>query len=878
MELDQNQWPLAQELFEAVLKQAPAQRQKFLNQATDDVPLRQFVERLLACHEESGTLLPESPDDALGRIFERQSPQSFEGKILGNYQIEKQIGEGGMGLVFQAHRNDEAFEKKVAVKLVRYDVSTARNKDRFQTERQMMARLEHPHIARLLDGGTADGVPYLVMEFVDGVPVTQYCDSHRLNIRQRVALFQKICGAVQLAHQNLIVHRDIKPSNILVTADGSPKLLDFGIAKLLDSQQAGQPANATVTGHRLLTPGYASPEQFLGAPVTTASDIYSLGVLLFELLSGFRPYSLENHDMEQVEAALKHRQASSLSEVLAKREPDGDGLPEIAASRGSNPSQLRRQLKGDLDHIARRALRSEPHLRYGTAAQFGEDLGRYLKGEPVWARRHTWSYWLSKFVKRNAVPVTAACVLLLSGIGFLISTRIQSIRLAQERDLAQASTRLFVESFQMADPNRAKGETITARQILENAEEKIINEHQGHPEQQAALWSAMGQVYLNLNLNDRAEPLIQRALEIQERLFGMGDPRVSSTRDSLSQLLFNQGLYQEAEEVAAATLAVRRQRKDGPREVTRSLNLLANARRAKGDRQGAIPLFEESLILQKQDPGHKPVNLVKTMNDLAYTLTLVSEFERAEPIYLEALSLQQAAVAEPFPLTSRILRGLFNLNYRWGKHEQAEPYLKAAFEMNQKLYGKEHPRIALNLHDWAKLKNRMGEPEMALSLYWESITMNERLVGPYHPGLNGPLINMAWMFHRRGALEESENLYRRALDIHMRRFEEENLNLAFLDFNLGKLLKDIGNLDEAQWRLCRAVDGFLKFAARPMSRVASVKFQLGEIWLAQGHFEAAKDALTESGSIYENREDTKGVQRVRQLLENHPDLAKIGQR
>ena len=865
MDLSQDQWSAAEELFEAALNLPPEQRRPFLLEAAPTCQLRQFVLRLLDAHEQSGTLAPESPEVALSKVFEFEDTSAWEGRVLGNYHLDKKVGEGGMGVVFLASRHDGSYEKNVAVKVIRFDISNPLNRSRFLTERQLMARLEHPNIARLIDGGTSESLPYLVMEYIDGTPVTTYCDRKQLNLRQRLVMFTKICDAVQVAHQNLIVHRDIKPGNILVTHEGEPKLLDFGIAKLLDPD--GDPQTQTQKG--LLTPSYASPEQLLGKSVTTGSDVYSLGVLLFELLTGYRPHSLEKQKA-LVEVAASGQDPSAPSTVLAKHEAtgSGDAVGMVAADRQTSPAHLKRMLRGDLDAILLKALRPDPAHRYATASQFAEDIDRYLRHLPVLARKGSFAYQSMKFYKRHITAVSAAGVLLLAGLAFLVSNHFQALRLAKERDLANASTQLFMDSFQMADPSKARGESITALEILKNAEEKVQRQHQEHPELRARLHGAMGQVYLNLQMHDRAEPLLNQALDTQTQLFGNDDLRIADTKASLARLAFNQANYELAEQLALETLRLRKKHRDQPQRIADSLTIAANARRARGDRHGALPLFEEALdILRGQGP-QAALELAKTLNAFAYTLTLVSEYGKAEPLYLEGISILERTIQEPYPLKARILRRLCDLYIRWNKPEKAEPFLEAALQMNRKLYGETHVRIAVNLHDWAKLRAGQGDDFGAELLYRESLAMKTQLLGDHHPGLNGTLINLASILHGKGALDEAETFYRQALEIHHASFKQPNFNLAFLEQKLGMLLKDAGQWKEAEQLLCSSMDGYLYFSSKPLRRHAEAQLEWVSTLRLQGERAGTEEALQQCLSVFKARKDQARIAKAEAMLDD----------
>jgi WD40 repeat protein/serine/threonine protein kinase len=434
-------WQRVREIFDAVSEQPPSERAALLESASgDDEVLRAEVEKLLRAHDRVADFLEESP---LVAVFPKDIPDTEAiGRRIGPYQVVGEIARGGMGVVYKAVRADDEYQKQVAIKLVWPGTGGEKLLQRFRQERQILAQLEHPNIARLLDGGTtAEGWPYVVMEYVAGVPMTAYCDAHRLSITERLQLFRTVCAAVQYAHQNLIIHRDLKPDNILVTEDGTVKLLDFGIAKLLDTALGPEAAKLTRTGWRLMTPAYASPEQVRGETMTTASDVYSLGVVLYELLTGHRPFRLKGllpHEaMRMICEEEPKRPSQAIIRTVAESDLDGQRrsthTPEAVSRMGEgSPERLRARLQGDLDNIVLMALRKEPQQRYASVEQFSEDIARHLAGQPVIARKGTLSYRASKFIRRHKVGVTIATLALLALIlGLVLSVR--QARLAEEQ-------------------------------------------------------------------------------------------------------------------------------------------------------------------------------------------------------------------------------------------------------------------------------------------------------------------------------------------------------------------------------------------------------------------------------------------------------------
>ncbi len=504
--MDTKRWNKVQNLFEEALELEEAKRPAFLKQAcAGDSTLFDEVMSLLEADMNANSLLDGLALDAvdLAKEFNRVGQQ------FGPYRIVREIGSGGMGSVFLAERVEGEFEQKVAIKLIKHGMDSKEILKRFQSERQIMARLEHPNIARLLDGGvTPDGLSYFAMEYVDGKPIDQYCDHNKLSVKKRLELFQIICSSVQNAHRNLIVHRDLKPSNILVKKDGTIKLLDFGIAKVLTPEtNGGQPKFLTLTqtGAQIMTPEYAAPEQVKGEPVTTATDVYALGVILYELLTGQRPYRLQGRSPAEIERAITTSDPDKPSTVVKRKDQASETTPEkISELRGTEPSQLKRQLSGDLDNICLMALRKEPERRYSSPERFLDDVKRYLEGLPVIARKDTAGYRTQKFIRRHKTGLVAAV-----GVVIMIAIVVSfyTVQLKQERDRARLEATkarrvsdFLVDLFRVSDPSESKGKTVTARELLDSGAVRIKEDLIEQPEIQATMMNVMGEVYTSLGL------------------------------------------------------------------------------------------------------------------------------------------------------------------------------------------------------------------------------------------------------------------------------------------------------------------------------------------------------------------------------------------
>jgi serine/threonine protein kinase len=537
-----NRWLRIEYLFYAALELEDG-RTAFLDEACGgDAELRKEVESLLNSSGQTMGFLKQPVLQAAQQITEEES---LSGKRIGAYQLLRQIGEGGMGKVYLAARADDLYRKEVAIKTVQGGLGQSRAMLlRFRSERQILANLDHPNIARLLDGGiTEDGLPYLVMEYVNGVRVDDYCRINKLGTEQRLQLFSIVCEAVEYAHKNLVVHRDIKPANILVTSDGVPKLLDFGIAKLLDPESSD--SAQTLTSERMMTPEYASPEQVRGEQVTTSTDVYALGVLLYELLAGKRPFKLDTTSpFEMVRIICE--QAPEPPSVVSRTNP------ELA------PPDAARKVGGDLDNIVLMAMRKEPSRRYVAVAALADDVKAYLTGYPVHARTDTWKYRSGKFVRRHRAAVAATAIVALALIGFSIGMGLLAKRATRERLTAQRESQFLKGIFEAATPDQARGRQITARELLEQGAKRVDRELAGDPGLQGTMLDNIGRAYMSLGLYDQAEALLERAYTLRKKSLGDENADVASTLAALANDIRLQGHFSKAEPLFRQSLAIRK--------------------------------------------------------------------------------------------------------------------------------------------------------------------------------------------------------------------------------------------------------------------------------------------------------------------------------
>ena len=748
-------WRRIDRIFARALELPPEERQAFVDETCGDDPdLRRELGRLLDADERSATFLERPAGELLG------IPRAGEedGYLLGPYRLLRRIGGGGMGTVYLARREDEHYQREVAVKVLRSGLESTEALHRFVAERQILARLEHPNIARLYDGGsTEDGRPYLVMELVEGLPVDEYCDRNRLTVDQRLALFRRICSAVQYAHQNLLVHRDLKPGNILVTAEGEPKLLDFGIAKRL-APEPGKDLDKTREGLRVMTPSYASPEQVKGEPIATASDVYSLGVLLYELLAGRPPFRLARSASSlphEIERAICEQEPERPSEALFR--PGEPSPEEIARCRKTRPRALQRRLQGDLDNVILMTLRKEPERRYISVGQLSRDLENHLRNLPVAARPDTVLYRGRKFLRRHPAGVAAAVLAVLIAAGFMASLMTQGRRLARERDKARYTLSFLVDTFQQADPYHTRGERLTAREILDRGADRVARDLQGQPEAQATVMDAIGEVDLGLGRYEEAGPLLERALVLRRQVYGP---------ESL--------------------------------EVARSLELLGRLKAERSDNATAEKLLRQSLALKRRLLGSDDLEVARSLNRLGVFLAEVHATPEVEKLHREALAIARRVEGPEGDTAGETLVDLGKLKRDLGDYDAAEKLFRQGLAIERKVLGARDPELYNHQTLFGEILIELGKYKEAEALLRQSLAAQRRLLGEEHPDIDVTLNNLALAIHRQGRYAEAEALFRQVLALMRAHYGP-------LDWRVGGTLGNLASVLSAQEKRREAI-------------------------------------------------------------------------
>ncbi len=787
------------EILDATLAEAPGSRPAFLAAACNDDPeLRREIESLLELEGDVDRFLTSAVVPVPG-----ESATFGDGLRIGPYRVLEKLGRGGMGTVYLAVREDD-FEKQVALKLLQRDLVSEINVRRFHNERQILARLEHPAIARLLDGGTTDdGRPYLVMEFVDGVPIDQYCDAHRLSTRERLELFSKVCSALAFAHQSLVVHRDLKPSNILITAGGAPKLLDFGIAKLLDDDVR---RDITRGPEQPMTPRYASPEQVRRQPITTAGDIYALGTLLYRLLTGRLPCGLESCHFDEIPQRIVEQEPVKPSVVVSRKrdvEKAGSNLrllrrgtkeelsaESISRTRDGDPAKLRRSLAGDVDAIVLKALRKEPRYRYLSAQRLAEDIRRHLQGHPVDARKGTFIYRGGKFLRRHRLGVAVVVIVMLASGAFL---RRERQRLEAEKLRSDRVIRTLSGLIDIYDPDRQEQVQIS----LEAAREELAV-LQDEPDLHSEMAATLGRIHRKLGRRETAWELMHESLEVWRRHYPEDLSGQATRINNLGAMYLDEEDYDNAEKLFREALALRDQ------------------------------LGEES-------------DMVVNLNNLATVLMYRGKYQAAEELYRRGLVILRGSPksGSERKQMSASLRSLGAVLLARGDFAAAEPPLNEALEIRLREYGDEDTRVTSVLDLLGRVRFARGYPREAEQLYLKAREIRCLRLGKDHADVSWSDRNLATLLLAEGELATARVVIERAHSGLRRALPPEHWRIAAADVTLGALLTAEGRFAAAEPCLTEAYELIKVVRGEHSTYARDARRHLAELYKAWGRPERA---------------------------------------
>jgi eukaryotic-like serine/threonine-protein kinase len=804
-------WRRIRELFEQSLELPATERAAFLDRSCADRPdLRAEVAAMLAADaqaQHSNTSLGAAAPELLQALNDNERQQQTDALIglrLGPWRLLREIGRGGMGAVYLAERDDGEYAQQAAIKLVRPGWDVGELLQRFRGERQILATLSHPNIARLLDGGvSSDGKPYLVLEYIEGSEIGRYCNTQKLGLDARLRLFLTVCDAVSHAHRRLVVHRDLKPSNIMIDSTGQVKLLDFGIAKLIEPE-----AGIAVSTTRMFTPEYAAPEQVRGEAVTTGVDVYALGLLLFDLLTGRRPYGATASTPAAYEQAILTQEPQRPSQAAVQDDAENETRSaEHAAARSVDPAQLSAQLRGDLDAIVLKALRKEPEQRYASVAEFAADIQRHLQRQPVVARRGNLRYRMTRFLQRHAlatVLATLATASLVTGLGLALW---QADVARSERDLARREAlksrqalKFMSGVFRLADPSESLGKSVTAVDLLRKGKQDIELQLHDEPEVRTDLLQSLGDAYIGLGLTEDARLLYEAALRDAR---GLGNPQLIGTAMSaLSHAINRLGDHAASEamkrealrlplatDVAGETLRA---------ELEMGLGTLISAR---SEFPQAEVWFRQGMERHRRATGQTHWESVIPFSSLLHSTGRAAE---AETLLTEALAEARKTLPAVHPARASLSAQLAINHSRQGRPKQAEPLLRDALAVKIAIYGEDHPSVDVTRHNLARTLAELGQWHDAEAMFRRVIENETRRYGTQHTSVAAGQAGLARTLLDSGRAAEAEPYWRAAQATASEKFGPLDSAVGITAIGLGRTLLELGRLDEADAALALA--------------------------------------------------------------------------
>ena len=823
--MDPDHWERIKGIYRTALDRRESERPAFVHaECAGDEELEAEVMRLLSAASDE-------VDDIVGSATLDWDEASVRGQRVGPYRLLDVVGQGGMGQVYLAERADDEFEQRVAIKMVHWLGAAPEQVERFQLERQILANLEHPNIARLLDGGrTETGAPYLVMEYVDGESILDFAGARELTLDERIGLVLALCDAVQYAHRKLVVHRDIKPSNVLVTADGTPKLLDFGIAKLMDP--VGD-IPVTREDMRIMTPEYASPEQMLGEAVTTSTDVYGLGLLLYQLLTGAMPFDVGS------------RTSPEIRELICHTEPT---LPSRAAAAAGRSRRVPR-LEGDLDNIIMMTLRKDPARRYDTVRQLADDLRNYQSSLPVRACGDSWSYRAGKFLRRHRAAVASIVVVV---VAVTLLTIVYTMRLADERntarleaaraeEVAEFLTGLFAE----ANPRNNLGEPMSARQMLDAGASRIIDELAAQPDLQAALMVTIGQSYHEMWENKAARDYLERAVGVAETTLGNKHADVISLKRLLGISLTQLGAPGDAQTLHDANYEILvEEHGAGSLEAATELRQLAVTDNKRGNHERAESRFGEAIGILRSRGDAALDELAATLLDYGSLLRWLDRGEEEEPLLLEALSIRERRYGKEHPDYAAVVNNIGNHYFRRGEVAIAARYMEEHVDLQRKLVGKDGVPYGNALANFSSLQLAQGKTDASLATLDKAIGIFAKGYGPESIPYAFALENKANILIRFKRFDEADPLFRETLAIIGKHHGEDHKEYAFTQSNYGGMLLEAGRHAEGEVQLREAVTKFSSAMSPDYSRTMLAQTKLAQCLWPQGKLDEALEVAS----------------------------------
>ncbi len=844
--MSSSDWDQLWSLFDQALELASDQREAFVQSHCPE-PLRDELIKLLTAHGGKSRILDASVESAVGD----QEAADLHLDHVGDYRIVRLLGRGGMGEVYLGRRDDNEFHQDVAIKISPHGRYSPTLLQRFLVERQILSDLNHRHIARLFSGGTTeDGVPFLVMEYIDGLPIDEYCESHKLSLDDRLELFLKVCGAVHYAHQQLVVHLDIKPSNVMVDVQGTPRLLDFGVARLLDPDHIA--AATTQSLGRLATPEYASPEQVRGETLSTASDIYSLGVLLYQLVTGHRPYDVDSRNMSDTVATICETE------------------PVRPSEKAGGSRRLRRQLQGDIDVIVMKAMRKDPSRRYVSAEQLATDLQRHLEGLTILARPESLGYRSAKFFRRHPLGFAAGASFLVLLLAFAITATWQATRLQLalnaanlEKEKSTQVAEFLRDLFLVSDPWRQDQDTVSVRDLLDAGAERVKTDLAEQPEVQAAMMNTLGAVYGRLNEFDDAEAMARSAVEVYSTHLGTAHPSTIDAEVELGRILISRDRAQEAlpifERAMQQVLGLSQPNRILEAKVR--LNYATNLR-VLGQLDAALEQGREVLAIRTQvfGPDHELTS--DALRDVAATLLNLGRLDESLELKERVHEIRQSLYGPSHPRTVDALMAIGDSHSEQGNYDDAEAIYVQVLEKRLETLGRFHTLTGATMNVLGIVQTRRGEYAKAEATLLDAIDVQRQVLGENSEKLGHSLTNLALVYNETERYDEALDLYAQSMRIDVETLGAGHPNVGIIHNNVGLIHQDKGDLDSAAESFQTAYGIFTKAWGfdHPL-----LGYSLNNLAIV----------LQDMGAFAQAEEKYKEALRVRTagLAEDHPALA-----
>lgn len=855
-------WKEVEQIFITALDLPTEDRVSYLEKVCGSrSTLREEIDSLLAAHVETVGILDDFDAERAAELL--QTEIRATSSKFGSYKIVREIGRGGMGTVYEAERADGQFEQRVALKVIKLGLDSEQLIQRFIHERQILAKLQHPNIARLLDGGiSSDGRPFFVMEYIKGQSILTYSDENKLSINERLTLFVKVCDAVRYAHRNLVIHRDLKPGNILVTKEGDVKLLDFGIAKLLETSDDMSDGPVTETGVKAMTPEYASPEQVMGGLITTSTDVYALGVILYELLVGSRPYHFDRKSMHDVVRAICDTEPVKPALALSSEASgDDETISRIARSRQVPQGRLRKMLTGDLEAIMMMALQKNPDDRYISVEALQEDIRRYWKGLPVQSRATSFGYVARKYLRRHRIPLASVATLILLLFSFSTVLAVQASRLADERDKSRSEAEKakdvasYLEYlFEASAPKSDTEENITAKELLKSGVVNLKEQFEDKPEVQALLLQVLGRAHYNLKYEGEAISLLQESIRSAIEQEGSNSLLAANSKFILAKIItINEeaGWEEEGEQLLREVLAVQRLHEAASTDITSTLYSLGNLLHKKGDKKGANDAAKEAFELMQSGFQYSTPEEIDQMFDIASLLRYAGDRETAEQLYLfliEKITSDELAFALRLANAHAYLGSLYAYQ---GLNEQAFIQHEAAYEIRNNLEGFSLNELMGARQAYAIALSTVGRDDEAIEIltdvfdYWASAEDMHGYAYEEASFLLGKL------YAKKNDFDRARFRFEKTIDFYSAKLGPDHFRVAVIYVELSKLYLSQSAYIEALSNIDTAIQAYSKSFSPTYALVINAKSIKANILLQSGRTDEAVTLLNElvSGAV-----------------------------